>query len=56
VRVTEQRFNLDECDIVSVPIPVSFFEQLYGFVLLTESDMDQSEIEWQNVTLLRFCR
>jgi hypothetical protein len=48
----EQRFDLDECNIVSVPILVSFFEQLQRLVLLAESDMDQSEIVWRNVTLL----
>jgi hypothetical protein len=40
----EQHFDLDEYDIVSVPLLVSFFEQLYRFVLLAESDMDQREI------------
>jgi hypothetical protein len=49
----EQRFDLEERDIVSVPLRVSFFEQLYRFVLLPESDMDQGEIVRGNVTLLR---
>jgi hypothetical protein len=35
------------------PILVSFFEQLQRFVFLAESDMDQGEIVWRNVTLLR---
>src|SRR5882724_7095206 len=33
----EHRFDLEECDIVSVPLLVRFFEQLYRFVLLAES-------------------
>jgi hypothetical protein len=33
----EERIGLYEGNIVSIPIIVSFFEQMYGFVLLTES-------------------